>query len=391
MFTPTQLVRRAAALVSVLTLLVFAGSSSAHAVRPTSQGGSDGVLFMTESTDGAIYIGDIQNPVAPKTTFWVDPLSLVSNVSVTETRIGWGSIAGSSSILGKVFIADINLTAGAIVEVEVPGTGGILALGASIQDETFYAIRNDKIYVIPSAGGSPILALTDASLASVEWGLWVDGYNQKAYWCSQSNLYGAAMNGDGTLSNLTTIFTGTNPTCDGLGVDPVTERLYMASYSSAPRFSWANADGSGSVTEIFAPGVPAGGAPSSMFVSHDTGKIYMARENEVYELNFDGTDVRSLYTGLHGSNGFQNLAVAYGRTIDDVDGGGGGDGGGGDDGGGGGDGGGDGESETGALADTGFNPVSISVIAAGLLGMGALLLAVPRRKHVPTPRRTHTQ
>jgi hypothetical protein len=357
----------AVALVSVVSL----GAGPSAFAAPTSQGGSDGVLFMTEKTDGAIYIGDIQNPTAPKATFWLDAASSVDQVSVTQTRIGWASRT-SGSIEGKVLISDIDLTAGTIDEVAVPGTGGILALGASIQDETFYAIRNDKIYVIPSAGGSPVLALTDASLASVEWGLWVDGYNQKVFWCSQSNLYGTEMNGDGTLANLTTLFTGTNPNCDGLGVDPVTERLYMASYSASPRFSWANADGTGSVTEIFAPDVPSGGAPSSMFVSHDTGKIYMAREDAVYELNFDGSGVRVLYTGSHGSNGFQNLAVAYGRTIDNV-------GGGGDDGGGGGGGSGDGGG--GQTPDnrafTGFDPLLPAGVAV-LFVLTGLVIVVRR-------------
>jgi hypothetical protein len=107
-----------------------------------------------------------------------------------------------------------------------------------------------------------------------------------------------------------------------------------------------------------------------MFVSHDTGKIYMARENEVYELNFDGSGVRVLYTGSHGSNGFQNLAVAYGRTIDNVDGG--GDGGGGD----GGDGDGGGQTPD-NLAFTGFDPLLPAGVAV-LFVLTGLVIVVRR-------------
>lgn len=381
MHVTSTVTRYGAALIAAVTVSLAVGPTAAVAAPPSSQGGSDGVLYMTEKTDGAIYLGDIQNPVAEKTTFWQLDDSYVDEVSVTETRIGWASISGSSTILGKVLITDIDLTAGTTVEVEVPGTGGIRALGASIQDETFYAIRNDTIYVIPSEGGTPVAALTNASLQAVEWGLWVDGYNQRVYWCSSSNLYGSDMNPDGTLTNFTTIFSGTNPNCDGLGIDPVTQVLYMASYNNPPRFSWANANGSGSVTEIVATDVPPGGAPSSMFVSHDTGKIFLALENQVYEMNFDGTGVRPLYTGVHGSSGFQNLAVSYGRTLDDID---GTDGDGEEPGGGDSDGGNtDGGESVRALADTGFDSVG-GIIAASALLLSGVALIVARAKRRTT-------
>jgi LPXTG-motif cell wall-anchored protein len=371
------LFRRALTASVVIATVSSLAVSGAALATPTSQGGPDGVLFMSEASDGTIYVGDFLNPPTAKSEFWHSAGSMVDEVAVTATRIGWSSFMGSAELTGKVLISDLGTTAGTVTSVDVPGSGTISALAASVQDETFYAVRNDNIYVIPSDGSGATLALNDSSLSTVEWGLWVDGYNQHVYWCSSGNIHSADMNNDGTLSNSTEIFTGTNPDCDGIGIDPVDGRLYMASYNSSPRFSSANADGTGSVTEITATDVPAGGAPSSMFVNHDSGTIYLATENNVYEMGFDGSNVRSLYTGTHGGAGFENLAVAYGATLDNIDNG--GNSGGGSSGGGSGNGGGSNNNKSSELAATGSNSVD-GLLIAGLLVAGGLALAARGRR-----------
>jgi LPXTG-motif cell wall-anchored protein len=360
-------------IVAVSSLAV----SGAAIATPTSQGGPDGVLFMSEASDGTIYVGDFLNPPTAKSEFWHSSGSMVDEVAVTATRIGWSSYMGSAELTGKVLIANLGTTAGTVTTVDVPGTGGITGLAASVQDERFYAVRNDKIYMIPSDGSAATLALTDSSLSGVVWGLWADGYNQRVYWCSAGDIHSADMNGDGTLTNSTLLFTDTNPDCDGIGIDPVDGRLYMASYNSSPRFSSANADGTGSVTEITATDVPAGGAPSSMFVNHDSGTIYLATESNVYEMDFDGSNVRSLYTGTHGGAGFENLAVAYGATLDNIDNG--GNSGGGSNGGGSGNGGGANNNKSSELAATGSNSVNSLLIAGLLVASGIALAARGRR------------
>lgn len=361
---------RTAALISA----IFLGSTPAAFATPTSQGGTDGVLFMSEATDGTIYVGDILNPTTAKTVFWHADDSSVDEVAVTETRIGWASYlaAGAGPLANKVFISDLGTTAGTITEATLPDAGRVTALAADLQGERFYATQGNKIYAIDSDGSSVVVALTDASVSGVTWGLWADGYNHRLYYCANSNLYGADLNNDGTASNLTTIFTGTNPSCDGMGIDPVAERMYMASYNSSPKFSWANADGSGSVTEIVPTDPMVGGAPSSMFVSHDTHKIYFATEPNVYEINFDGTGLRLLYSGTHNSWGFENIAVAYGVTLDNIgDGGSGGSGGGGDNGG-------SGNHTSGSLAFTGFDPL-LPAGGAVLLVLVGLVIVIRRR------------
>lgn len=61
--------------ITLIAVLVVATSAfmgtAAHALPdPNAQGGADGVIFFTEATDGAIYVGDFKTSPTAKSVFW---------------------------------------------------------------------------------------------------------------------------------------------------------------------------------------------------------------------------------------------------------------------------------------------------------------------------------
>lgn len=312
--------------LSTLTLLgiLLSGTSSAFATpNANQQGGSNGVIFFTEQTDGAIYLGDISNSPATRTVFWQDPTSRVDSVAVTGTRIAWSSMnAVSGGILySKVFITDVGLTAGTIATVTIPGNVSVKSLAADYFAERFYVTTsNGNIYSFSSDGTDLYLAVDGTAVGTtisnaikdVIWGLSIDPYNSQLYFCNwtSGNLWKAAING-ATVSTPTILKAAALTSCDGVGVDPVTQQVFLAAVNPA---SVKSVSQSGTVTSITPSSPLLGTAPSSMFVSHATQKIYFATELNVYEIGYDGSGLRALYTGTRDPLGFENLAVYYGAT-----------------------------------------------------------------------------
>ncbi|AXE53855.1 hypothetical protein [Aurantimicrobium sp. MWH-Uga1] len=314
-------------------MVFFALPAHATTPDPTMQGGTEGVLFVTEMTDGAIYIGDFKSTPTPKSIFWQDTASSVNQVAVTSGYVAWASNGGGSNIRGKVLISPIATTAGTITTVSLPLTGStvpvIHALAADYFGERFYAAASDnKIYSFKSDGTDLRIELSHSSVMKIRWGMWVDSYNNTLTYCTFSNyVNGADTPGDlfqftitgSTVSAPVTLKANFLQDCDGVGVDPVDGKVFAAS-SAAPWASFATylpSDPSSFATIAYNP-VLTSTAPSSMFVSHSTGKFYFTTEQYVHEANFDGTQVRTLYVGTHTGAGFQNLAVYYGATIANI-------------------------------------------------------------------------
>lgn len=360
------------------------GGSAANAVAPTSQGSAEGVLYVAEITDNTVYIGDIGNPATALTAFWSLADSKVDQVAVTSGYVAWASGDDTSSISNKVLIAPIGLTAANIVTVDLPGasTDYVTGLAADATGTLIYASVGDTIYAINATTGTYVTSYTDSSVSDISWGLWVDGYNDRVYYCdAQGNtgdVYGGNLSGTGVASSVVVIHAEVNGSCDGIGNDPVTGRVYIASYDASTFtvdpmiFAWMNGDGSGTPTEIALPNAASYVLPSSMYVSHDTGKIFWAEEGYVREMNFDGSGLRTLYTGTHPvSGGFENLAVTFGTTLSDLSNSGGGSGGGGSNGGGS-----NGGSSSEGLASTGGNDVAATIaVLLGLVALGAGIVA----------------
>lgn len=351
------------------------GVGTAHAAAPTSQGSAEGVLYVAEITDGTVYIGDIGNPASTIGTFWHQDASLVDMVAVTSGHVAWAAGDDTSPISNQVLIAPIGLTAEDILTVDLPGatTARVTGLAADATGNLIYASVGDTIYAINATTGTYVTSHTDSSVENISWGLWVDGYNDRVYYCDAmdvtGDVYGGNLSGTGVASSVAVIHAAVNSTCDGIGNDPVTGRVYTASYASdlPLRFAWMNGDGTGTPTEIAIPNPSTYVLPSSMYVSHDTGKIFWAEEGYVREMNFDGSGLRTLYTGSHPeSGGFQNLAITFGTTLADLanSGGGGGSNGGG--------------SSNEELASTGGNDVAATI--AVLLGMFALVAGIVVRR-----------
>lgn len=329
-------------LISISTafsLVLSLGLSTPANAAPdaSAQGGSDGVLFMTEKTDGAIYVGDFKATPTAKSTYWQSDGSLVDEVAVTQTRVAWASSAEAnpnatpprlaSNIQSKVLISNVGTTAGTITTVDIPNSAVISGLAADYFNERFYlTTKAGDIYSVKSDGTDLVkLISANASVQNVSWGFWFDSYNAKAYWCdgsqaSTGTLTSATLSG-GALSTPTALDSAFLAKCDGLGIDPATQTVFAAAYqpvtSGGDDYWMSYTQPAGTKTTLTIAGTSKR-APSSMFVSHATSKIYFTTEDYVYEVGYDGTGLRTLYTGTHTSSGFENLAVYYGKTLETI-------------------------------------------------------------------------
>lgn len=324
------------AVSGVITLLiaglfVFGVSAPAHATpNPAQQGGADGVLFFTEITDGAIYLGNIGQTQLPKTVFWQESGSKVDSVAVTETRIAWSSKTAASGdpLFGKVLISDVALTAGTVTSVAIPGNPSVTSLAADYFAERFYITTNaGDIYSISSDGTDVYLAVSGSvagttisnAIKDVLRGLWVDPYNSNLYFCTwgTGNVWKSSITGT-TVSTPAVLKAGALTSCDGIGVDPATQQVFLAAVNPSPG-AWSSMTQAGVLTTITPSPSTVGGAPSSMFVSHSTQKIYFSTELNVYEMGYNGSSLVSLYSGPNTTNGIQNIAVYYGANQGDID------------------------------------------------------------------------
>jgi uncharacterized repeat protein (TIGR02543 family) len=312
-----------------------------------TQGGSEGVIYFTEATSGTIHIGDIGATPSTKGIFWQDSLSKVDQVAVTQTRIAWASRDVNSNMRTSVMISNIGDQVGTVTTVDfntLPSDGIITSLTADTFGERFYITTSvGDIWLIPSAGGSPTRVFnssTNAGIATavgqVFWGSWFDSYNSKFYFCTYSSssatagrVYVATVTGSTMATPALVKRLGSDVTvefCDGLGVNPSTQEIFALSAHptfspTAPfnRVNWSRITSDGIKTNVTQVRDDSNdllaGAPSSMFVSHVTGKLYFASETRMYESNFDGSNTRVLYTGTN----MQNIAVYYGASISTID------------------------------------------------------------------------
>lgn len=321
-------------IIGLFALMLFATltlgnalSASATSPDPALQGGNAGVLYFTEETDGAIYLGDFSSTT--RSTYWQQTDSYVDSVAVTASRVAWSSLNSTTSgqysaLRGKVLISNVGATAGQVTTVTIPDDPSIAnapqitSLAADYFAERFYVTTNEgKIYSFFSDGTDVQLVASSTSISSVWWGLWVDPYNSELLYCNTGgNLYKSTISGN-TISAPSLLKSSFLSSCDGLGVDPVTRKIYGATYGQNTSFATYLPSSNTLSTVTFSPAL-VGGAPSSMFVSSSTSKFYFTTEERVYEANFDGTGVRDLYSGSHASRGFENLAVYYGATMANI-------------------------------------------------------------------------
>lgn len=325
-------IKKVAISITLLVSYTLSLTSAAFAAAPDPnvQGGAHGVMYITESTDGAIYVGDFESSPTAKTVFWQQAGTNVDEVAVTQSRIAWTSKNINSPLRSKIYISKVGTTAGTITTVTIPGNVVVVGLGADYFNERFYAATSDgKLYSVNGDGTDLNLALTHAPLANVSWGMWVDSYNSRIYYCEWNNIQGQTTNkglwsasfSGASVSAPQNLVANFMTSCDGLGVDPVTQKVFAAGSNGV----WATYDGS-TAAPLSIPDVVSGartdGAPSSMFVSHSTGKIYFTTEQHVYEVDYAGNSgLRVLYTNVAGRNsqGFENLAVFYGQTLATID------------------------------------------------------------------------
>ncbi len=313
-----------------------------------TQGGSEGVLYFTEPGIGTIHIGDIGATPSTASVFWEDAASKVDQVAVTQKRIAWASQNATSNMRNQVKISNVGLVAGTIttVNIDLP-SGRITSLTADPFGERFFITTSvGDIWLIPSNGvssrrvfdgrtgadwGTDKLKAKEA-IEKVWWGAWFDPYNSKYYFCTltatpsfdSSRIYVASVTG--TTMALPTVVRSSGSevrvqTCDGLGVNPSTQEMFALSTQSRPGM-WFRVTAQGVSTRVnprvgdsTSTGAVNSGVPSSMFVSHTTGKLYFTTESAVFESNFNGTNTRTLYTGAD----LQNLAVYYGASLSTID------------------------------------------------------------------------
>lgn len=310
-----------------------------------SQGGNQGVIYFTEKNLGVIYLGEIwASTQTPQAAYWSDSASQVDTIAVTQRRIAWSSQDATSNMAGKVKISDIGTTAGAITTVTIPTSGPavrITSLTSDLTGERFFlttgagdvwSISSDGLNLTKVFDGSTNAAVKNA-VSSVFWGAWYDSYNSNYYFCqygSAAKVWKARVTG-ATMATPAFLTNGATPVgvnaCDGLGIVPTSQQLISLKATSTPAngstpaspYSWTLITSAGATTDItnFSSDngstsmPPRAGAPSSMFVSSSTGKMYFATETNLYETDYaTGNNTRVLYTGT----GMQNIAVFYGTT-----------------------------------------------------------------------------
>lgn len=321
-------------------VLAFIAVSPAYATPdPNTQGGNTGVIYFTEMNEGKIYLGDFAG--STRSVFWSDPTSKVNEVAVTATRIAW-SAYDNGALKGKIKISNVGSTAGTITTVTIPLNPTITSLTADAFGEQFYVTTDlGDIWRISSDGQTQTKMLDGAVqtavgdiVRDVYWGSWFDSYSSTYYFCPWSGMSAhrkqvmkATVSGS-AMSVPTALKVNANTevqvdNCDGLGIDPATQELFAL--SSASPYDWSRIAPATSpywtktsvttFTDVNSSPITRAGAPSSMFVSHSTGKMYFATETDLYETNFDGTNTRTIYLG----NNIQNIAVYYGATTSTID------------------------------------------------------------------------
>ena len=346
---------------------VFAVSPAIATPDPNTQGGNSGVVYFAEaaSSSPGIYIGDFSQ--ASKTAYWTGSGSSVDLVAVTERKVAWAStrVSAASNIAGTVMISNVGLTASTPITVTIPrGTGATapFALRSLTSDpfgELFYITTTDGDIWSLTSDGVNLTKVFDgttdptvkAAVGKIYYGSWFDPYNSNFYFCSFSqrgvsneikSLMKASVSGV-TMSLPTPVLdNASNPIqldeCDGVGVNPATQEIITLKASGPTAgypndvYNWSRITSSGLRTDITNFKLVGGTdidrttyggtgsvrtvAPSSMFISHSTSKMYFATETAIFETDFDGNNTRALYTG---GTSFQSIAVYYGATVSTID------------------------------------------------------------------------
>ena len=334
------------AVITVLVgtmLALFAVSPASATTDPNLQGGTSGVIYFTEQTEGAIYIGDFSQ--ATKTLYWQDPLSKVDQVAVTERKVAWASSADyngqgnvQSNMRTQVKIADAGSVATNVITVTIPGSLTVMSLSADPFGERFFlTTKSGDIWILTSDGqtltkvfdGTTNLNIKNV-VSAVYYGSWFDPYNSNFYFCAYGTTAKSLMKASVTGTTMTTpveVLNNSNQPitiigCDGLGVNPSNQEIFALGAlgnNQGQVYKWSRITSGGvrtDVTSFVEALFPAGGkAPSSMFISNIGSKMYFSTEVGLYESNFDGTSYRTLYTGIS----IQNIAVYYGATLSSID------------------------------------------------------------------------
>lgn len=332
---------------------------------PNTQGGNSGVVYFAEeqSSSPGIYVGDFAS--AAKTAYWAGSGSRVNLVAATDRKVAWGSTQPSlaSNIAGTVMIADVGLLASNPITVTIP-PGTIPTVLRSITSDPF----TEKFYITTTEGdiwslssdGQNLSKVFDgttdatvkAAVSKIYFGSWFDPYNSNFYFCSFSDrgspnqiksLMKASVSGTSMSLPTPVLDNANNPIqldeCDGVGVNPATQEIitlkatgpYAPTYAN-DAYYWSRISSSGARTDITNFKLPDGTdidrktyggtgsvrtvAPSSMFISHSTSKMYFSTETAIFETDFDGNNTRALYTG---GTSFQSIAVYYGATVSTID------------------------------------------------------------------------
>lgn len=355
--------------ISIFTGLFLAAIAVAPAQAtpdPNAQGGASGVIYFAEAQGSSpgIYIGDFTS--ATKTAYWLGAASKVDLVATTSRKVAWGSAQFplGSDISGTVLIANVGLVASNPITVTIPrGTGatGNFALRSLTSDpfgEMFYVTTTDGDIWSLSSDGQNLTKVFDgttdatvkAAVSKIFYGSWFDPYNSNYYFCAFSergganqikSLMKATVSGSAMSMPTPVLDNASQPIelneCDGVGVNPATQEI-IALKASGPTstypndvYNWSRITAQGVKTDItnfkltdgtdidrrtYGGTSASNVAPSSMFISHTTSKMYFSTERAVFETDFDGNNTRALYTG---GTSIQSISVYYGATVSTID------------------------------------------------------------------------
>ena len=356
-------------LLSIFTGIVltsFAATPALASPNPATQGGASGVIYFTEAQGGSpgIYIGDFSS--AAKTAYWIRSGSRVDLLATTERKVAWGSSQPSlaSNIAGTVMIADVGLVASNPITVTIPPGANPTILRSIASDpfgEKFYITTTEgDIWSLTSDGqnltkvfDSTTDATVKTAVSNIYYGSWFDPYNSNFYFCSYSNertpsnphirtIMKASVTGSSMSLPAPVLDSSSQPIqvydCDGVGVNPATQEIialkatgpYLAPYAN-DIYNWSRISSAGVKTDItnfkltdgtdidrttYGGGNAQYVAPSSMFISHSTSKMYFSTEKAVFETDYDGNNTRALYAG---GTSIQSIAVYYGATVSTID------------------------------------------------------------------------